>query len=281
MEIILFWLPVIIAGLIAGSFIAAIGVYIVGMRIPFIGVCISHAALAGAVFGALFGLTGQNLEIAALVATLATATALGLIGKAELHSDANISVGIVFSLTMGLIFLGMGLLNITGRSDNDVRSMLWGSITFCTWRDVKIMIAVAIVTFGFIGIFYNELMAIMFSRHIAEANGIPVRLIWSGFLIITALALTTSFKSIGGLMVYSLIINPPTAAFYLTRSYGKAILTSSIIGAVSGLSGFAISALTDLPTGAIIVIVSSIIVAAAAIYHRINTKAVGTRQENR
>ena len=40
---------VIVAGLIAGASTGLLGVYIVGMRIPFIGICISHAAMAGSI----------------------------------------------------------------------------------------------------------------------------------------------------------------------------------------------------------------------------------------
>ena len=46
-----YWAPVLVGGLVAGGSSGLLSVYIVGMRIPFLGVCVSHAALAGAVFG--------------------------------------------------------------------------------------------------------------------------------------------------------------------------------------------------------------------------------------
>ncbi len=261
---ILFWLPVMLAGAIAGSSTGLIGVYIVGMRIPFLGVCVSHSALAGAVFGVLLGLEGHMLIIPALISALLSAGLVGLIDTEKFHIDSSIVIGVLFSLTMGLAFLGIGLFNTLGRSDNDVRNLLWGSLNFCRWGDVKLMAAVAVVACGFIILFYKELMAIMFSRHIASASGINVRAVWSGFLALTALVLTISFQTVGGLMVYSLLVNPATAAFRLTRSYGRALILSALLGGFSGIGGFVIAALTDLPTGAVIVILSSLIVAISA-----------------
>ena len=58
---LLFWMPVLCCGALAGASTGLFGAFIVGMRIPLIGVCVSHAALAGAVFGSLCGLSSQML----------------------------------------------------------------------------------------------------------------------------------------------------------------------------------------------------------------------------
>ncbi|HEX41226.1 MAG TPA: metal ABC transporter permease, partial [Phycisphaerales bacterium] len=50
-----FFYLVMLAGVVAGGSTGLLGVYIVGMRMPFIGVCISHAAMAGAVYSILLG----------------------------------------------------------------------------------------------------------------------------------------------------------------------------------------------------------------------------------
>ena len=48
-----FYIPVILAAAVGGAGSGLLGVYVVGMRIPFVGVCMAHAAMAGAVFGIL------------------------------------------------------------------------------------------------------------------------------------------------------------------------------------------------------------------------------------
>jgi manganese/iron transport system permease protein len=265
---LLFWAPVICCGALAGASTGMLGTFIVGMRVPFLGVCVSHAALAGAVFGSLCGLTGPVLLIPALVGSIVTALLLGTLDPQSARVDSNVLLGMLFSLTMGLAFLGLGLFSVYGISDNEVRSLLWGSLNFCRWRDFYIMGGAAVLEALVVAAFYKELRAILFSRLHAAAAGIPVTPVWTVFLILTSVVLTVNFQTVGGLMIYSLLTNPAVAAFLLVKGYGKALLLSALLGLISGLGGFLIAAAADLPTGAMIVILSSLLVAAAAVVSR-------------
>ena len=260
-----YWLPVMAAGVLSGASSATLGVYVVGMRIPFLAVCVAHAALAGAVFGSLAGLSGQMMMLPALGAALVTALLLGLIERQGVEIDANIAIGMMFTLSMGLAFLGLGLFSKFGRSDNDVRSLLWGSLNFCRWSDVRLMLIVTALLGVFVAAFRKELRAIMFSRLHATAAGIHVTLVWTTFLILTSATLTVTFQTVGGLMIYSLITNPAVAAFQLAKGHDRALLLAVALGSVTSLAGFAIAFVTDLPTGATIVILSSLLVGAAAV----------------
>jgi len=266
---LVFWAPVMAGGALAGASSGVLGAFIVGMRIPFLGVCVAHAALAGAVFGGLCGLEGQQLLLPALAGAVLTALALGLANPQRARLDDNTVLSFLFSTTMGLAFLGIGLYGILGKSDNDVRSLLWGSLNFCRWSDVRLMLATSIALAAYIAVFFKELRAILFSRADAEAAGVRVNAVWTGFLILTAATLTVNFQTVGGLMIYSLISNPAAAAFQLVRGCRRVLLLSAVFGLVSGLGGFLIAAATDLPSGAVIVLVSSALVGIAAVIRRL------------
>jgi manganese/iron transport system permease protein len=111
--------------------------------------------------------------------------------------------------------------------------------------------------------FYKELRAILFSRLHAAAAGVHVTPVWTAFLILTSVVLTVTFQTVGGLMIYSLLTNPAVAAFLLVKGYGRALALSALFGLVSGLGVFLLAAATDLPTGAMIVILSSLLVGVA------------------
>ena len=260
---LLFWAPVLCAGFVAGVSTGLLGSYIVGMRIPFLGICIAHAALAGAVFGALLGLNGPFLLVPALVMAALTAVLVGVLDPQVFRADTDVVLGLLFSFMMGIAFLGLGLFSRFGISDNEVRNLLWGSLTFCRWRDVWIMAAVLGVEVLFVLAFYKEMRAILFSRTHAVAAGIRVTLVWTLFLLLASLVLTVNFQTVGGLMIYSLLTNPAVAATRLVRGYGRGLCVSAGLGAASAAGGFLISSLTDLPSGAVIVILSSLIVALA------------------
>jgi len=265
MNDLLFWLPVMLAGGLAGASSGIMGVYIMGMRMPFLGVFIAHAALAGAVFGALAGLTGEALLAPALVAALLGALALGLLGPERARMDSNVVLGVLFSLSMGLSFLGIGLFSVYGRSDNEVRNLLWGSLNFCRWRDVRLMALITALVLCFVLLLGKEMRAIMFCRLQASAAGIHTTLVWTGFLVLTSAVLTVNFQTVGGLMIYSLLSSPALVAFQLVRGHGRALAVSAATGAGCGVGGFVIAAMADLPTGATTVILASALVGAAAL----------------
>lgn len=277
------WLPVMAAGAIAGGSCGLLGVHVVGMRIPFVAVCVSHAALAGAVFGALAGVSAEHLYWPALAAAVAVALLLGFLDCRGVQIDTNVLIGALFALSMGLAFLGIGLFGILGKSDNDVRNLLWGNLTFCRWSDVRGMATVLAIQILFVSLLAKELRAILFSRSEAAAMGIAATAVWIGFLLLTSVVLSAHFQTVGGLLIYSLLINPAAAAFLLVRGHEKVMVAATLLGAVSGFGGFVIAALTDLPTGAVIVITSSILLMVAALasgWIRQNTpEAIGNTSE--
>jgi manganese/iron transport system permease protein len=262
---LLFWAPVMAGGALAGASSGMLGTFIVGMRIPFLGVCVAHAALAGAVFGSLAGLAGPQLLLPALAGAMVTSLSLGLLNPGHARLDDNTVLSALFSATMGLAFLGIGLHGRYGQSDHDVRSLLWGSLNFCRWRDVWLMLAATAALLIYVVAFFKELRAILFSRALAEASGIRATAVWTGFLVLTAVTLTVNLQTVGGLMIYALINNPAAAAFQLVRGCRRALLWSAGLGAFSGLGGFLLAALTDLPSGAVIVLVSSALLGLATL----------------
>ena len=274
---LLFWAPVICSGTLVGASTGMLGTFIVGMRIPFLGVCISHAALAGAVYGSLCGLTGPMLMLPALAGAVATALLLGTLDVQSARIDSNVLLGMLFSLTMGLSFLGLGLFSVYGISDNEVRGLLWGNLNFCRWSDFHFFAIVAVVELAVVLLFYKELRAILFSREHASAAGVRTTLVWTIFLILASVVLTVNFQTVGGLMIYGLLTNPAIASFRLVRGFGKALICSTLLGAVSGLGGFLIAASFDLPTGAMIVILSSLLIALAAAMAKFQNWKAGRR----
>ena len=242
----------ILAGLFGGVACSLIGVFVVAMQLSFIGVCLSHAAFAGALFGALMGF---NPLISALLFSLASAAILGpLSDRTELNPDAPI--GIIFSLMLGLAFLFMGLMP---GPKTDALSLLWGSILTVTSRDLLFLGITAAAVSSFVILFFKEIQAVIFNREIALAVGIPATAIFYLLLFLTGASITVSLPTIGGLLIFSLIINPAAAAYQLTYSLKRMFLISSGFGIISCWFGLLFSYLFNFPCGATIIIVSSLI----------------------
>jgi manganese/iron transport system permease protein len=259
-----FFYLVIAAGAIGGASTGLLGVYIVGMRIPFIGTCISHAAMAGTIFASLAGL---NPTAGAVAASVLTSIPLAATRPHKSRLDTNVGLAIIFSLMLGLTFLGMGLVQ---DSRSEILGLLWGSILF-VHRDSAVLIGVmGVLLVTFTIVFNKELKLLMFSRSIAAATGMHERLVYCSFLIVCGLILAVNLKVIGGLMIFSLITNPAAAAYQVCRGHKSVVVASTLLGASSAVAGFLFSFYLGLPTGACIVIVSAMFFGIAVAYRRLS-----------
>ncbi len=255
-----YFVPVITAGVIGGGSTGLLGVYVVGMRIPLIGICMAHAAMAGSILGYLVGLPQM---VCGLAAAVAASGLVSFLTQERIRVNMDVALGILFSLSMGLAFLGIGL--VSGPKTR-VLGLIWGSLLFVNWRDAMIIAATTVALFLFVVVFNKEMKAILFSRALARAAGIHEGLVWGLFLTLCAVTLTVNLDTVGGLMIYSLMVNPAAAALQVSRSYLPALITATSLGAFSALGGFIIAYRLDLPTGACIVLFSSVLFAGAVAY---------------
>jgi manganese/iron transport system permease protein len=181
----------LLAALFGGIACSIIGVFVVLLHMPFIGVCMSHAAFAGALLGLwlgfnpLLGAFGFSLGAAAVVGPLAD--------RGELNPET--SIGVIFSLMLGLAFLFIGLMPGT---KSGALELLWGNILTNTRRDILILGVVAVLVVALVAAFYKEIQATIFHRDMARSVGIPATAFLYGILFLTGATITASFTSIGG-----------------------------------------------------------------------------------
>ncbi|HOZ45543.1 MAG TPA: metal ABC transporter permease [Candidatus Hydrogenedentes bacterium] len=247
------------SGFFAGVACAVVGVFVITMHLSFLGVCIAHAAFAGALMAVWLGF---DPLFGALAFSLGAAAAIGpLADRGEINPDT--STGIVFSLMLGLAFLFLGL---TPGSRTEALGLFWGSILTVTPRDAAILAASAAAIVALLLLFFKEIQAVLCHRHIALAVGIPATLVFYGMLFATGLTIAVSLRCIGGLLIYSLILNPAAAAFQLTYRLKRMFILAAAFGVASCWAGLAASYFWDLPAGASIVITSSLLFAAATAF---------------
>jgi manganese/iron transport system permease protein len=249
----------ILAGVLGGVTCAVVGVFVVTMHLSFIGVCIAHAAFAGALLGLWLGF---NPLIGALIFSLAAAAIIGpMADRGDLNPDT--SIGIVFSFMLGLAFLFMGLMH---GARTEVLNLLWGSILTVNQQDMIFLAATTAVIVGLVAAFYKEIQAVICHREVALAVGIPATIIFYGLLFSTGVTVTASLQSIGGLLIFSLILNPAAAAYQLTYSLKRMIFIAAGFGVLSCWVGLSASYFFDVPSGAAIVMISTIIFGLAAAF---------------
>jgi manganese/iron transport system permease protein len=238
-----------------------LGVFVIGLRMPFLAVASAHAALAGAVLGTLIGLPGN---VSAFLGALVGAGLLALMTRRH-DIDPGAALGTLFSLMLGLAFLGMGA---SEGPRSEALGLMWGSLIMVTGGQLWLMAGVLAALLAFVVGLNKELKLVLYSRALA-ASLVPEGLVFGALLLLSAAVITVNLETVGGLLLYSLISNPALAALWLARSYRGAVVLSATLGAASALGGFLVALWLDLPAGACIVLASSAVVAGAAMLSKI------------
>jgi manganese/iron transport system permease protein len=247
----------LLAGLLAGAACGVVGVYVITAHLALLGVCIAHAAFAGALFSLWLGVPPLA---GAVVFSLAAVALVGPVAeRGRLSPDA--AIGVLFSLMLGLAFVFMAL---TPGSRTESLGLLWGSILTVTRAELVGLGAVALVVGALVTLFYKEIQAVLCHRPVAVGVGIPAGLVFYAMLVATGLTVAVSLRSLGGLLVYSLMLNPAAAAFQLTWRLHRMLALAALFGVASCWAGLAASYWWDLPAGACAVLASCVVFAAAA-----------------
>ncbi|MCD6468040.1 MAG: metal ABC transporter permease [Thermoplasmata archaeon] len=251
----------LLGSILAGLSCSTIGVFVVRMNLVSIGYCMSHAAFAGAAFGLLINVDPM---FGAIVFSIATALFLGpLSEKAKLES--NVVIGFLFSIMIAFAFIFLNM--IPGNAATGAAlSILWGSIFMINLNDLFLLVLLSFVMLLFFILFYKELTAMLFHRKLAEASGVNTKMFFFAILFFVGFTVSVSLKLVGGLLVFALIVNPTSTAYQLFFDFKKISLASPFIGVVSCLLGFLVSLEWNLPIGAAIVVVSSLIFAFSILF---------------
>ncbi|MEO0053632.1 MAG: metal ABC transporter permease [candidate division WOR-3 bacterium] len=236
-----------------------VGVWVVLLNIPFVGVAMSHAAFAGAVCGLLLGINPL------LTGLLFAGGAALLIGPVAERADLEpgVSLGVIFSLMLGLAFLGIGLLK--GPRTEALR-FIWGNILLVSRTDLILLGLNTLVVIMFLLVLNKETRAVLFHRELARAVGVPERTVFFSLLVLCALTVTANLNTIGGLLIFSLVVSPASAAYQLTYRLNTMYLLSTGFALLASLTGLTFSWLFDLPSGATIICSASLIFALALIF---------------
>jgi manganese/iron transport system permease protein len=246
----------LLATVLSGVACSLIGVLIVTMRLSFIGVCISHAAFAGALVGLHLGISPLSSSV---VTSLLAAGVLGpLADKGNLSPDT--AIGVVFSASIALAFL---LLALLPGPKSEALGWLWGNVLTVSRENLWLLGITAGILTSLVLLFFKELQAVVFHRELAAASGLPATAIFYGVLMCSGVAITASLSAIGGLLVFSMVINPAATAYQFTYRLSRLFLLSVLFAVLAGWIGLALSALFNLPSGAMMVLVSTAMLLAA------------------
>ena len=233
-----------------GGSIAIIGVFLTLMQIPFLGICMSHAAFLGAIIGLLLG---QSPFGWAMIVCAVAGLIVGPVAE-KAQASSNVVLSIIFSATMGLSLILMAM--IPGPK-TEALNLMWGSLLTIAQGQVRILGTVFLGLMFFLWLFYKEIVAVLFNRELAAASGIPESLIYYGIIMLGGMTIGATLDMIGGLLIFALLVNPANTACQLSFRLPVILILAALFGISACLAGLLLSYVWDIPTGGSVVLISS------------------------
>ena len=164
-----------------------------------------------------------------LVAGIAASATMEAIGV-QRRRGRDVATGVVLGAALGLaalfLYLGTQQTSTTGASF----SILFGSIFVVSPDTVPALVAPAWSRCVVIAAARPRLLLTAISPDLARARGVNVRLTGIVFLMALAVTVSLSAVAIGAVLSTALLIGPAATALRVTKSPGRAMVVSALIG---------------------------------------------------
>ena len=236
----------LLVGLLLAVIIPCIGVVVVLKRLSMIGDALSHASLAGVAGGLLFGI---NPVLGAVGASVAGALCIEGVRK-RMPQNAELSIAVVLSAGVGLAGVLSGLVPSTV----SFNSFLFGSIVAIDDFELGLVLVISAAVLLCFLLFYRELFYLALDERSARLAGVPVRAVSFLFTILTAVTVSVAARTVGALMVSSLMVLPVACALQMGKGYKGTVGFSILFAVFFTVTGLVISYYAQLGPGGTIVL---------------------------
>ena len=245
----------LLVGIVLAVALPLIGMSVVLRRSSMTGDALAHCSLAGVAAGLVAGI---DPVAGALVACVIAALSIESIRR-RFPRYADLSIAVVSAIGAGLA----GVLSSFSSTSRALDDYLFGSIVAITDIEMVMVIAVCIVVVVFSWVYRREMFLLSLDTSAARTSGVNVNLVSALFAVVTGAAISISAKTIGSLVVSSVLVLPVACALQLAKSYKQTIAISLIVSVISVVSGITISYFYGLRPGGTIVLIGALFLVVA------------------
>jgi ABC-type Mn2+/Zn2+ transport system permease subunit len=259
----------LLAGVLVAIACAVVGTFVVLRGLAFIGDALAHGVLPGVAAAMLLGWPGL---VGALIGALAMIVGVSAVTR---HSrlSADTAIGLLF---VGMLALGVVIVSRSRTFTGDIVNILFGEIFGVTVGDLWVQgvatLAVAAVTL----VCTRAFLLLSFDPEQADVAGFRANRYHHVMLALIAVTVVVSFRTVGTLLVFGMLLAPAATAALLARRIGSMVVWAVVIGVASVYAGLLASYHWDVAGGA------AVVLCAVGIFFVVLTaKAVGRSRSRR
>ena len=235
----------LLAGMLVSVLCGLVGTWVVLRGMAFMSEAISHGMLPGV---AVAYLAGANLLVGAAASAVVMILGVAWVSKNSRLSE-DTGIGLLF---VGMLALGVVIVSRARSFAVDLTAFLFGDVLSATVGDLAWLAAAAAVA-GIVSVIaYRPFVALVFDERKAHTLGLRPRWAHLALLALVVLAVVASFRIVGTLLVFGLLVAPSATAALFGRSIGATMAIAVLLGWSATLTGLIVSWNADTAAGATI-----------------------------
>lgn len=229
--------------LLAGTLVALaagpIGYLVVVRRDAFAAHALAHIGFPGATAAVLLGVP---VTVGLAVFCTAGGIGIGLLGRRAVDRETVTGSILAIATALGVLFASLAT-----ESAASVTSVLFGDLLAVSSGQLVVfgvMTALIVVVLAAIG---RPLLFVSVDPQVAEAKGVPVRVLALAFMVLLALVTTMAVQVVGTLLLFALVVTPAATALAVTARPWIAVGLSTAVALGCVWVGLTLSVMFNLP----------------------------------
>ncbi|WP_440249758.1 metal ABC transporter permease [Dialister succinatiphilus] len=210
-----------------------IGIFIVLKRYSMIGDTLAHSSLAGVTLGLLFR---ESPVLASFAFTALSGFFIEFL-RQYFKKYTDLILSIVLSVSVGIAIT----LISSGHLHANADAYLFGSMLTVSPIDMAVTAVLSLFAVVTVILNYHQLLYITYDEEASRIAGVHVKRLNYLFAFLVAAAISVSIRSVGILVITSMITLPVASALQLQKGFKTTFLASLAYSFLSILSGFFLS----------------------------------------
>lgn len=249
----------LVSSLLCSLLSGVIGSFVVVKRVSHLSGSLAHAVLGGIGFVVWLD-QAMGIELGppifgAIIMALVLSILIGKIYlKEQGQGEASITALWSFGMALGMIFFA-----ITPGYRVELSSYLMGNLLWITKEDLSILFALFCIVAALVTSFYQYFLLVCFDPLQARLQGLSHKNYFFLLMVMISMTVVVLIQAVGIVLVITILTLPASIAKMFTRSFRTMVVLSSLITMLCFIGGLTLSYQFDLPTGATISCLTSVL----------------------
>jgi zinc/manganese transport system permease protein len=251
-----FMLTAFAAGVLVAVSAGLLGYFVVIRRSAFAAHALAHIGLPGATGAALVGLP---VMAGLMVFCVGGALVIGATGRRV--AEREVATGTVLAFATGLGYLFNSQL---GRGAPGFINILFGNLLAVSADQLTSFALFSVLAIAGLATVARPLAFASVAPEVAEARGVPVRVLNIAFLVLLGLVVAMAVQVVGTLLLFSLVVTPAATALAITARPVLVVVLSTTIAVAAVIVGLVLAVMVNLSPSFVIVALATAAWAASA-----------------